>query len=92
MGEHLNRNSLSNNSQGSRSKVTWVKISLRLMVLAAGLTPTLGYILSQASEMGSPTNHLGSGQRRDTDQGPFSPLTGGLALTPTGSLQPVEFN
>ncbi len=30
-------------------------------------------ILSRASEVGSPTNHLGSGQRRDTDQGPFSP-------------------
>ena len=25
--------------------------------------------------------------RQDTDQGPSSPLTGGLDLTPTGSLQ-----
>ncbi len=46
-----------------------------------------GLILSCASEVGSPTNHLGSGQRRDKDQGPFSPLRGGLDLTPTGSLQ-----
>ena len=35
-------------------------------------------ILSRASEVGSPTNHLGSGQRQDTDQGSFGPLTGGL--------------
>ncbi len=49
-------------------------------------------ILLRASEMGSPKNHLGSGQRRDTDQGPFSPLTGGLDLTLMGSLQPVEFH
>ncbi len=33
---------------------------------------------------GSPTNHLGSGQRRDTGQGSSGPLTGGLDLTPTG--------
>ncbi len=38
------------------------------------------YILSSASKVGSPTNHLGSGQQRDTDQGPFSLLTGGLYL------------
>ena len=31
-------------------------------------------ILSCASEMGSPTNHLGSRQRQDTGQGSFSPL------------------
>ncbi len=31
------------------------------------------YILSRTSEAGSPTNRLGSGQRQDTDQGPFSP-------------------
>ncbi len=37
-------------------------------------------ILSRASEVGSPTNHLGSRQRRDTGQGPFSPLTGGQGL------------
>ncbi len=30
-------------------------------------------ILSRASEAGSPTNRLGSGQRLDTGQGPFSP-------------------
>ncbi len=30
---------------------------------------------------GSPTNCLGSGQRRDTDQGPFSLSTDGLDLT-----------
>ena len=30
-------------------------------------------ILSRASEVGSPTNHFGSGQRCDTDQGSFSP-------------------
>ncbi len=35
------------------------------------------YILSRASEVGSPTNHLGSRQRRDTGQGCSSPLTGG---------------
>ena len=35
-------------------------------------------ILSRASEVGSLMNHLGSAQRLDTDQGPFSPLTGGL--------------
>ena len=35
-------------------------------------------ILSCASGMGSPTNHLGSGQR----QGSFGLLTGGLNLTP----------
>ena len=29
-------------------------------------------------------NHLGSGQQRDMDHGPFSPVTGGLDLTPTG--------
>ena len=45
------------------------------------------YILSPASEVGSLTNHLGSRQRQDTSQRPFSPLTGGLDLTPTGSLQ-----
>ncbi len=33
-------------------------------------------------------NRLGSGQRRDTDLGPFSPSTGGLDLTKMGSLQP----
>ncbi len=33
-----------------------------------------------ASKVGSPTNHLGSGQRRDMDQGPFNLLTGGLDL------------
>ena len=43
------------------------------------------YILSRVSEVGSPINHLGSGQRRDTGQGPFSPLTGGLDLTPRQS-------
>ncbi len=31
--------------------------------------------------VGSPTNHLGSRQRRDTGQGSFSLLTGGLDLT-----------
>ena len=31
--------------------------------------------------MGSPTNHLGSRQRRDTGQGSTSPLTGGQILT-----------
>ena len=34
------------------------------------------YILTRASEVGSPTNHHGSRQRRDTGQGSFSPLTG----------------
>ncbi len=29
-----------------------------------------------ASEVGSPTNHLSSGQRRDTGQGPFRNLIG----------------
>ncbi len=48
-------------------------------------------ILSRASQAGSPTNRLGSGQRRDTDQGPCSPSTGGLKLTLMGSLQPAEF-
>ncbi len=37
--------------------------------------------LSRSSEVGSPTNHFGSTQRRDTGQGSFSPLTGGLDLT-----------
>ncbi len=32
------------------------------------------YILSHASKAGSPMNRLGSGQRRDTDQGPL-PMT-----------------
>ncbi len=32
------------------------------------------YILSRASEVGFPTNHLGSGERQDTGQGSFSPL------------------
>ncbi len=41
----------------------------------------LDYILSLASEAGSLTNRLGSGQRQDTDQGPFSPSTDGLDLT-----------
>ncbi len=41
-------------------------------------------ILSRASEMGSPTNHLGSRQRRDTGQGSSSSLTDGRILTPTG--------
>ncbi len=39
-------------------------------------TSTFGFrptILSRASEAGSPKNHLGPGQRRDTDQWPFSP-------------------
>ncbi len=31
-------------------------------------------LLSHASEVGSPTNHLGCGQRRDTGQGPFKEL------------------
>ncbi len=31
-------------------------------------------VLSHAIEVGSPMNHLGSRQRRDMDQGPFSPL------------------
>ncbi len=37
-------------------------------------------ILSRASKVGSLINHLGSGQRRDTDPGPFRPLTSGLNL------------
>ena len=41
-------------------------------------------ILSRASEMGSPTNHLGSRQLQDTGQGSSSPLTGGWILTHTG--------
>ncbi len=36
--------------------------------------------IPRASEAGSPTNRLGSGQRRDTDQGRFSPSIGGLDL------------
>ena len=39
---------------------------------------TSQYILLRASEVGSPANHLGSGQRQDTCQGSFIPLTGGL--------------
>ncbi len=49
--------------------------------------PTL---LSRVSEVGSPTNHLGSRQRRDTGQGSSSLLTGGRNLTPTG--EPPERN
>ncbi len=49
-------------------------------------------ILSRASEAGSPTSRLGSGQRLDTDQGPFSPSPDGLGLTLMGSLQPAEFH
>ena len=41
-------------------------------------------ILSHASEVGSPTNHLGSRQQQDTGQGSSSPFTGGRVLTPTG--------
>ncbi len=41
----------------------------------------LEYILLRASEAGSPTNRLGSGQQRDTDKGLFSLSTGGLVLT-----------
>ncbi len=47
---------------------------------------TFPNILSRASEVGSPTNHLGSRQRRDTGQGSSSPLTDGLDLTPTVNL------
>ena len=43
-----------------------------------------GSILSCASKVGSPTNHLGSKQRQDTGQGSSSPLTGGRNLTPMG--------
>ncbi len=35
--------------------------------------PLFFSILSRASEVGSPTNHLGSRQRQDTDQGAFTP-------------------
>ena len=42
------------------------------------------FILSCASEVGSPTNQLGSRQRRDMGQGSYSLLTGGRDLTPTG--------
>ncbi len=38
-------------------------------------------ILSRTSEVGSPTNHLGSRQRQDTGQGSSSLLTGGLDPT-----------
>ncbi len=38
-------------------------------------------ILSRVSEAGFPKNRLGSGSRRDMDQGPFSPSIGGLGLT-----------
>ena len=48
-------------------------------------------MLSRASEAGSIPNRLGSGQRRDTDQGPFSPSADGLDLTLMGSIQRVEF-
>ena len=41
----------------------------------------LSNILSFARRAGSPKNRLGSGPRRDTDQWPFSPSTGGLGLT-----------
>ena len=49
-----------------------------LIIKIAGLL--LIYILSRANEARTPMNRLGSGQRRDTDQGPFSPPTGGLDL------------
>ena len=38
-------------------------------------------ILSRVSEVGSPTNHLGYGQRQDMGQGSSSPLTDGRNLT-----------
>ncbi len=44
--------------------------------------PNIGVIiLLRASEVGSPIDHLGSRQRRDTGQGSSSPLTGRLDLT-----------
>ena len=46
------------------------------------------YILSLASEAGSPTNRSGSDKTRG--QGSFGPPTGGPVLH--GSLQPVELN
>ncbi len=55
--------------------------------------PNIGVIiLLRASEVGSPIDHLGSRQRRDTGQGSSSPLTGGLDLTPTGEPPTVEFH
>ncbi len=41
-------------------------------------------ILSHASEVGFPTNHLGSRQRQDMGQGSFSLLTGGPVLLRQG--------
>ncbi len=51
------------------------------------------YILSRASEAGSPTNRLGSGQQRDTDQGPFRsspPVYGLKGLWTKGFTDPVS--
>ena len=49
------------------------------------------YILSSATEVGSLNNRLGSGPRRDTDQGPFSPSTGGLGLTLMGASNLLSY-
>ena len=43
-------------------------------------------VLSCAIEVGSPINHVGAWQRRDTGQGSFS----GLDLTPNDRLLKIE--
>ncbi len=45
-------------------------------------TMTMHYTYCSVGEVGSPINHLGSGQRRDTDQGPFSSARSTHVLTP----------
>ncbi len=67
--------------QSKTYKIKWNifvngKINIPFMKLSA--SRRVINILSCANEVVSLTNHLGSGQRRDTEQGPFSPLTGGL--------------
>ena len=44
------------------------------------------WVLSRASEVGSPTNHLGSRQRRDTGQGPLNLMTDYLEFKNTDWL------
>ncbi len=56
--------------------LVWVKFPLHFVTICVTCIVDF-YVLSRASEVGSPTNHLGSRQRRDTGQGSSSPLTSG---------------
>ncbi len=61
------------NQNGKKGRITVIFLSIEVFMCSC-YNYIYNCILSRASEVWSPTNHLGSGQGRDMGQGPFSPL------------------